>query len=89
MKVIGIADRDTYLCEVDHKELEKFMGLYYGKLDRLKVGEEVDLGKGHDFHQDTKIALEQTTAFIESNKKVIDTIMTGIKVMGREAPPEE
>jgi hypothetical protein len=60
MKVLALVDRETYLCEVKHKELEKFLNLYYGKLEALKVGSEVDFGKGHDFHDDAINAMRRT-----------------------------
>ena len=81
MKVIGKVDGDSYICQVEFRELEKFMGLYYGKMERPKVGDEVDLGKGYDFHRDTMDALKTTEEFIRSNKAIIDTIFTGISVM--------
>lgn len=49
MKVIAKASESKYLCEVSHEELEKYLNQYYGKLDKLVVGEEIDLGKGYDF----------------------------------------
>lgn len=84
MEVIATAERDIYICKVSHNELEKFFNLYYGKFERLKVGTIVDLAKGHDFMEDTKNALNDTQKFIESNKEVINTILTGIQIMHRE-----
>ena len=49
MKVIAKVSETKYVCEVTHDELEKFMNLYYGKMSRLTVGEEVNLGQGYDF----------------------------------------
>lgn len=49
VKVIAKVSDSKYLCEVSHEELEKFLGQYYGNLDKLTVGQEVNLGKGHDF----------------------------------------
>lgn len=83
MKVIGMAENDIYICRVTHSELEKFMGLYYGNMKRLKVGDELDLAKGYDFHRDVMDALKKTEGFIRANKEVIDTIFTGISVMTR------
>lgn len=83
MKVIGKIDGDTYLCQIRHGELEQFMNLYYGKMDRLQVGDAVDLSKGYDFYRETKEALDRTEQFIKSNKDVINAIITGISVMGR------
>lgn len=49
MKVIAKASESRYICEVSHEELEKFLNKYYGKLQKLSVGEEVNLGQGYDF----------------------------------------
>ena len=83
MKVIAIKRDRGYVCEVSHSELEKFLGLYYGKLDSLKEGDSIDLSKGFDFHHATLSALKKTQEFIESNGELIRAIMTGITVMGR------
>ena len=80
MKVLANTKGNTYLCEVGHYELEKFLNLYYGNLDRLKEGDEIDLGTGHDFHSDTIIALQTTEKFIKDNKQVIKGILKGITV---------
>ena len=49
MKVIAKANDSTYLCEVSHTELEKFLNQYYGKQPKLSVGDSVNLGQGYDF----------------------------------------
>ncbi|MBC2594914.1 hypothetical protein H5P28_11660 [Ruficoccus amylovorans] len=90
MKVIAIVEEGhnstpNFIAEVGHTELEKFMDLFYGKMRAPKVGDIIDLGKGHDFHGDTCEALSKTEAFIESNKKVINGIMSGFSVLGHSA----
>lgn len=91
MKIIGIGDgrETTYICEVRHSEIEKFLGLYYGNMKPLKVGSDVDLGKGYDFMRDTTSALKKTEEFITENKKVIDAIFIGIQVMSQRAVEQE
>ena len=84
MKIIGIAgDRydSEYVCTVSHKEIEKFLDLYYNKMEKPKVGDEIDLGKGHDFYQQTQNALKKTQEFLESNAAVVNAIISGIKVL--------
>jgi hypothetical protein len=49
VKVIGIKDRDTYICEVTHTELEKVFNKYYGNMPHLESGGEVDLGMAYNF----------------------------------------
>lgn len=61
MKVIAKAAAEKYLCEVSHQELEKFLGKYYGKLDRLDVGHEVNLGQGYDYSVRIEGACQQMT----------------------------
>ena len=89
MKVIGKAESDIYLCQVSHAEIEKFLNLYCNKMDRLKVGDVVDLGQGYNFCQKTRDALNKTEEFIRSNKDVIEMIVTGISVMARGGNSDE
>jgi hypothetical protein len=49
MKIIAKATDSRYICEVTHEELEKFFDQFYGKMSRLSVGQEVDLGVGYNF----------------------------------------
>lgn len=84
MKVIGKIENKQYICEVSHRELEKLLNLYYNKMEELKVGDEIDLGKGYDFMNETKEALSITKKFIDGNKKVIESIFNGINVMNEE-----
>jgi hypothetical protein len=49
MKVIAKANDSTYICEVSHTELEKFMDKFYGNMNKMQVGEEINLGQGYDF----------------------------------------
>jgi len=42
MKIIGTVSNKTYICEVTHTELEKFMNLYYDNLKTLKVGDKLE-----------------------------------------------
>lgn len=49
MKVIAKSSESKYICEVSHEELEKFLDQYYGKLRKLDVGHELNLGQGYDF----------------------------------------
>ena len=83
MKVIGKSE-NGYLCDVTHNELEKFLNLYYNKMKELKIGEFIDLGKGYDFLKDANDALKETQRFIESNKRIIQCILSGIEFMGIE-----
>lgn len=72
MKVIAKASESKYLCEVSHDELEKFMGKYYGKLEKLNVGQELHLGLGYDFATRIEHACKQMResmkAFDEAKK---------------------
>lgn len=82
MKVIAKTD-NNYICEVSHNEIEKYLNKYFNRLNRLKIGDIIDLGKGHDFWIETKTALKTTEEFISKNKKTINTILTGISIAGK------
>ena len=82
MKVIGKIDNGKYICEITHTEIEKFLNQYYNNLERLKVGDEIYLGKGYEFMNETKSALKETKKFIEANADIIKKIIEGIDVMG-------
>lgn len=78
MKVLGLSG-ENYICHVSHDELEKFLNTYYnGRTDRLKVGQEVDLGRGWTFMRDTQRALDKTEEFIAAHAEVIQAITDGI-----------
>lgn len=82
MKVIGKSGRDSYICEVSHTEIEKYLNLYYGKMKSVEVGEEIDLGKGYNFSSDIRDAMKKTSEFIGANKKIINAITDGIMICG-------
>lgn len=80
MKIIG-KTQSNYIAEVNHAEIEKFMGMYYGKMDKLDIGEEVNLGKGYDFSVDISSSMNKTQEMIKANKKIINSIINGIQVV--------
>jgi hypothetical protein len=80
MKVIGESN-EGYICIIQHTELEKFMDQYYGKMKKLKCGDNVDLGRGHDFANEIQDAFKKTSELINSNKRVIEAIFNGITVV--------
>jgi len=82
MQVIGISGDKKYICEIKHDELEMFLGVYYGGLSKLSVGQEVDLGKGYNHAREIKDAMEKTKNFIEANQKVVNAIMNGLSIIG-------
>lgn len=88
MNIIGVAQDDTYICQISHKEIEKFLNLYYNKLGRIKVGDCVDLGRGYDFHADTINALKKTEEFVRGNKQIIEAITEGITISANTAKVE-
>lgn len=75
MKVIGMVNSGTYLCEVTHDELEQSVDLYYGKMKALKVGDTMNLGAGHDFRGDIQHAcrglLEGVSGFSRAQRSLI------------------
>jgi hypothetical protein len=97
VKVIGITEEGwnkKYICTVEHTELEKFLGLYYDKLKKLKPGDEVDLGKGYDHADEIKDAMTKTRDFVQANQKVITAILNGLSIesllrQAEGSPPSE
>lgn len=89
MKVIAKKDRETYICEVSHREIEKYFDRYYGREDlkNLSVDQIIDLGKGHDFFRDTKSALEETRKFFKAHESTVRAIADGFLLTINE--PEE
>lgn len=58
MKIIGIDEGGRYICTVEHSELEKVADKYYGHLQKLRAGQEFNLGAGYDFRSDIKQACQ-------------------------------
>jgi hypothetical protein len=80
MKVIGtMGRRSDYIVSVSHTELEKFLGLYYGKLNELHVGQEIDLGKGYDHASEIAHAMRTTQEFVKANQQVVTAILNGLR----------
>lgn len=80
MKVIGKKSSSVYICEVDHTELEKYLNLYFDKLKKLDVGQDIDLAKAYDYSGEICSALESTREFISSNKKIVEAILNGLSI---------
>lgn len=80
MKVLGVGSKrgDAYICEVSHQELEKFLKKYYGKLERLNVGQEIDLGTGYDHASDIESAVKTIQNHMKAHKAVFDVINKGL-----------
>lgn len=74
MKVIGKSDKDRYICEVSHTELEKYLNMYHGNMNKLEVGKEIDLGTGYDHADATARALRETREFFRKNADNIKAI---------------
>lgn len=80
MKVIAKVSSTTYLCEIQHTEIEKFLGLYYGKLRELQVQQVVDLGKGYDHAAEIASAMRKTQEFVQANQTVVTAILNGLRI---------
>lgn len=81
MKIIALAGSNKYIAEIDHAEVEKFFNLYYGKMKELKIGANIDLGRGYDWSFEIKTAMNTTKKFIEDNQKIISAIMNGFTIL--------
>lgn len=80
MKVIGNT-QNGYVCEVNHSEIEQFLGLYYNKKSKLKIGEEVDLGAGYNWESKIASALRQTQEFVKETRPIIQNMMEGYSIL--------
>ena len=90
MKVIGKADRDTYLVEVSHTELEKVADKYYGKLPELRVGQEFNIGAGYDFRRDIQSACRGMVDASKSFGTARESLMRfAVMVAGLPEPASE
>lgn len=88
MKVLGIVNREKYLVEVSHTELEKITGNYYGKLKALEVGSEMDLGLGYKFTTDIQKACADMTDAMKAFNSAQET-MRSFALMVSALPPTE
>lgn len=84
MKVIGLKNRDNYIVEVSHTELEKVFDKYYNNLPRLSVGDVINLEDGYDFRSDIKDAcgkmVEAVKGFDERRNSLLKfaTLVAGL-----------
>ncbi|HYE70643.1 MAG TPA: hypothetical protein VD932_03875 [Aquabacterium sp.] len=85
MKVIAKVREDEYVCTVKHSEIEKFLDLYYGNMKTLNVGQEVDLGKGHDHAAEIRSAMRATRELIEKHQPVVTAILNGLRIEAKAA----
>ena len=74
MKVIG-KTKDGYICEIDHSEIEKVFDKYYGHLNPLKLGDDIDLGQGYSFRNEIsatcKRMIDANQSFEQAQKTMI------------------
>jgi len=82
MKVIAMIDSKKYICEVSHEELEKVTDKYYGKLEPLKVGSEMDLGMGYNFKVAIADSCRQMSNAMESFQHSKDMLLMFAKIVG-------
>ena len=62
MKVIGMNEKGEYIAIVNHTELEQCADKYYGKLDKLKIGDTFNIGGGYNFAGQIKSACSEMTS---------------------------
>lgn len=80
MKVLGIVNPSeygrTYLVEVRHDELQKVFDKagHASPMGALKVGEEINLGQGHDFRNQIQHVCRQMTSAYETFTKASGTM---------------
>lgn len=88
MKVIAKISESRYLCEVSHDELEKFLDQYYGKLSKLSVGGEVNLGQGYDFAARIENACKKMAEAMEEFDRARNTMTAYALAIAERAQQE-
>lgn len=80
MKVLGLGEQygTSYICEIGHTELSKFLGKFHGKLGKLKPGDVVDLGTGYDHASEIASAVRTIQDYMKAHKAVFDVINKGL-----------
>jgi len=84
MKILGISENGKYIAEVTHTEIEQYLDLYYGHLEKLSVGKEIDLGNGYKHYENTKRALEKTQDFFKANIENINAITNAMLLTSKK-----
>lgn len=88
MEVIGKDGQGNYIAIVSHDELEKSANQYYGKLPRLNVGDEFNIGAGYNFKSDIESACKNMLDACRSFETSRTTMMN-FAVMVQEASSKE
>lgn len=79
MRILG-ETKNGFIAEVNKSEIEKFLNLYYNKMENIKVGDDIDLGKGYDHAEHISQAFKETQSFIKSHEKIISAIISGLNI---------
>lgn len=87
MKVLGKSSGDTYIVQVSHTELEKVFEKYYGKLNKLDAGVEMNLAEGYDFRDDIKRACNEMRDAMKTFDSKLMTMLRFAEMVG--ALPDE
>lgn len=74
MKIIGKGDNGEYICQVSHSEIEKCFDKYYNKLEKLDVGQSIDIGEGYNFRNQIKDLCDKIIAADEAYSTSRSTI---------------
>ena len=87
MKVIGKGERDTFIGEFSQSEIQEFLNVHFRDKKDLKVGDEVDLGRGYNFAREVKRSVESINATIEGANQI--AVAVGILQELAKGIPEE
>lgn len=88
MKVLGKGKNSTYICEVSHTELSKYFNDYTGASTSMNIGDEINLGLGHDFLREIRDAIRKHGDLIEANRTVMSAITRGFKLLAVKTKPD-
>lgn len=76
MKILGKGEDKTYVALISHKEIEKIVEKYYGKLPDLKVNDDFPISCGHDFRDDIKTACNKMVDAMKAFEDAKNTLHT-------------
>jgi len=74
MLVIAKISHGEYVCTIGHSELEKFLGLYYNKKEKLEVGAEINLGAAYDYESKICEAVRKMEDLVDASEAVTSAL---------------
>lgn len=77
MKVIAKVSESRFLCEIREEELERFLNLYYGKMEKMTVGKEYDLSKSFELDRSIADATKKLESIVDEAHEITSSLKSG------------